>query len=880
MTPAEYHLITLTVGWSDLRRLLLAIFLIGLLLRMTVTAGFAAETIKLSVWGVMATEQQAGVLAQAKEFERRNPGVKVSLLSMGVGNMNPQKLMTAIVGKVPPDLVNQDRFTIGDWASRGAFTDLTSLIKRDRNLPDGVRQEDYYEPCWKEAIYKGGIYAIPNSTDARILFYNKTMFRKAGLDPNRPPRTWEELREYTRKLTVKDSSGHITRIGFIPEYGNSWFYLYSWQNEGEFMDPTGRICTLNNPRSVESLKYCVQLYEDAGGAPVVTRFRSGFQGNAMDAFLIGQVAMKIDGDQAASLIARYNPGMDFGVAPAPVPSERVSKSVLNVKYGPDGWPMALPKSEWDKDRSAAKGNSVFTGKPTYVTWSGGFSWAIPVGSRHKEMAWKYIRWMTSPESNLIAARAQREHNLSLDAPFTPGMHSNMKVNDLVFSKCAPEVPKFRKTLQFAVSMMPYSRFRPVTFVGQLLWDEHAKAYDRAVRFRETHQSPQQATDMGRQAVQRSLNAVFAREKFKVVPLWVFWVVIVGALLAMAVAIILFIRKTASIGSARKGEARAGILFASPWIFGFIVFTAGPIIASIVFSFSDYDVLHDARWVGVSNYVGLFTYDWDIFSKALYNTGFLALIGLPLGIITGLSIALLLNNDVKGMSWYRTIYYLPSIVPVVASTLLWTWVLNPEFGIVNAIWRLTLTHWFGWTSPGWLSQSGEFFGVSTWLWTHTLGHLGLALPTFLSQPATYLGTKSALVLMGLWGAGGGMIVWLAGLKGIPRVFYEAAEIDGASAWRKFKSITLPMLSPYIFFNFIMGTIGVIQTFDTVYIVGGGEASDATIVPVMYLFNKAFKYFSMGYASATAWILFAIIMVFTIAQLKLAPRWVYYESETKG
>jgi multiple sugar transport system permease protein len=206
-------------------------------------------------------------------------------------------------------------------------------------------------------------------------------------------------------------------------------------------------------------------------------------------------------------------------------------------------------------------------------------------------------------------------------------------------------------------------------------------------------------------------------------------------------------------------------------------------------------------------------------------------------------------------------------------------LNPQFGIVNAAWKGTLTQWFGLQPPGWIAQSGEFFGFLTWLWNHTLGLLGVPLPATLAYPASYLGAKSTLITMGLWGAGGGMIIWLAGLKGIPTSYYEAADIDGASRWQQFRHVTLPMLSPYIFFNLIMGTIGVLQTFDNVYVMtnGTGGPVDSTLVPVLYLFNKAFRYFSMGYASALAWVLFAIIMAFTLVQLKMAPRWVHYEAE---
>ena len=813
------------------------------------------------------------------EFERRNPNVTVSILSMGAGGMNPQKLMTAIVGKSPPDVINQDRFTIGDWASRDTFMDLTPLIERDRDKPDGVRPEDYYQPCWDEATYKGKVYAIPNSTDDRILFYNKTLFRKAGLDPNRPPRTWSELLESAKKLTLRDERGAMKQIGFIPNWGNSWLYLYSWQNGGEFMAGDGRKCTMDNDASVEALEFMVSVYDSLGGAQQVDQFQSGFQGQSLDAFLTGKVAMKIDCDQAANFIARFNPDLDFGVGPAPVPDSRAQQTAGNVVFDSRGVPTGMPRSEWEQNKDGFRKSGQFNGKPTYITWSGGFSWAIPVGARNVDIAWDFIKWMNSPEAALVSAAAQKEYNLSKGRPFVPAMHANQRVSEAVFEHYAPEDPKFRNSLAFALSMMPYSRYRPVTFVGQLLWDEHVRAFDMAIHHEESGLDARTAMAEGTQVVQRELDKTFSREQFTVIPMWILWGSIVAVTLILIAIVLLLARRAGRVGALMKSEARAGYLFASPWIVGFLIFMIGPIVASIVFSFCDYDVLHDARWVGMGNYHGLMTYDWHVFSKTLYNAAFLALIGLPLGIATGLAIAMLLNTDVKGLSWYRTLYYLPSIVPIVASAVLWLWVLNPQYGLVNAAWRGTITQWFGLQPPGWLSQPGEFFGVLSWLWQHTLGAVCVGMPGILAHPASYLGAKSALVVMGLWGAGGGMIIWLAGLKGIPQQFYEAAEIDGASAWQKFRNVTIPMLSPYIFFNLIMGSIAVLQTFDNVYVMtnGSGGPVDATLVPVLYLFNKAFRYFSMGYASALAWILFAIILAFTLFQLKMAPRWVHYEAE---
>jgi multiple sugar transport system permease protein len=220
-----------------------------------------------------------------------------------------------------------------------------------------------------------------------------------------------------------------------------------------------------------------------------------------------------------------------------------------------------------------------------------------------------------------------------------------------------------------------------------------------------------------------------------------------------------------------------------------------------------------------------------------------MLGVPLGLAAGLGIAMLLNTEVRGMRIYRTIFYLPAIVPVVASSLLWLWVLNPEIGLVNSLLRV--------------------LGVSD-------------PPGWLNSPSWLLGSKTAILVMGLWGAGSSMIIWLAGLKGIPRHLYEAAEIDGAGPWGRFRNVTLPMLSPYLFFNLIMGVIGTMQIFSQAYIMTRGGPDDSTLFYAYHLFNSAFRYFEMGYASAMAWILFLIVLALTLVQMWLGRRWVHYET----
>ncbi len=793
---------------------LLRLILLVLLCSLYAT-GAQAKT-KLVVWGLQSSAETAGLDAQVAEFERRNPDIDASLLSLGAGGMNPQKLMTSIVGGAPPDLINQDRFTIGDWASRDAFEPLDDFIKGDKE----IAKNNFYPAAWNEALYKGHVYGIPTSIDDRVLYYNRKIFREAGLDPNKPPRTWEELQETALKLTKRSKNGSYDRIGFIPNYGNSWLYLYSWQNGGEFMSADGRVCTMDNPRTVGALQYMADFYKKLGGYDAVNIFQSGFSGNEQDPFFTGKVAMVVDGSWKLDGIARYAPDLDFAVAPAPVPAERL------------------------------KGEGVFKGQAPYITWTGGSSLAIPRGAAHPKEAWRFIKWMTSIESNVIASRAQQKFNQAKGRPFVFSLSSNRLVNAELLKQFPLQSARLQKAQQMEVAMLPTAKYRPVTFIGQTLWDAHVRAFERACG---GLLSPQAALTEQRGLVQKELDKSFARQNL---PMFSFtWpLLIIGALSVGGLAVG-GVRIKQQVGQSRsaKSEAITGYMMAAPWIVGFLLLTAGPIIASVLLAFSDYDVLHAPRYAGLSNFQTLFTDDRELMGKAFYNAFYLAIFGIPLGMATGLGIAMLLNTKVKGMNYYRTAFYIPSIVPGIASAVLWAWILagDPSKGLVNALWSSTLTEWFGWAPPGW-------FGVADW-------------------------AKRGLIVQGLWGAGGGMILWLAGLQGISPNLYEAARIDGAKSWSQFRHITLPMLSPYIFFNLILGTIGALQEFDRVYVLSGGGGGagplDSMLVPVLYLFNNAFKYFKMGYASAIAWVVFLVILILAMLQLWAQKYWVFYEADKK-
>lgn len=289
------------------------------------------------------------------------------------------------------------------------------------------------------------------------------------------------------------------------------------------------------------------------------------------------------------------------------------------------------------------------------------------------------------------------------------------------------------------------------------------------------------------------------------------------------------------------ETTAGWIAISPWLVGFVIFTLGPLLASLYFSFTKYDVLNPPQWIGTENYRRLLTND-RLFPKALGNTFVYAALYVPLHVVTALGAAMLLDKARRMQGVFRTVFYLPSMTPAVATAYLWIWILNPNDGPINGALRF----------------------------------LRLPAPAWTVDP---LWTKPTIVVSQIWLLGGAMIIFLAGLKGIPGTLYEAATLDGAGAWRRFRDVTLPMLSGVTFFVATISTINALQVFTQGYVMfdkNGGPENSALFV-VMYLYKRAFDsgYFQMGYASAIAWVLFLIILVVTVVQFRASKRWVYYE-----
>jgi multiple sugar transport system permease protein len=291
----------------------------------------------------------------------------------------------------------------------------------------------------------------------------------------------------------------------------------------------------------------------------------------------------------------------------------------------------------------------------------------------------------------------------------------------------------------------------------------------------------------------------------------------------------------------RREALTFYLLISPWLVGLLLFVLGPMVASLVFSFTKWDLLSPAQFVGLDNYEKLFSRD-PLFWQSLKVTVLYTIAYVPLELAGGLVLALLMNQPLRGIGLFRTIYYLPSVLPGVAFVVLWMWILHPDVGLIN-----TLLSYVGIEGPRWLVDPD---------W---------ALP--------------ALLMMSLWGLGRSMVIYLASLQGIPQQLYEAASIDGAGRWQSFWRITLPMLTPTIFFNLVLSIISTFQTFTSAFVATNGGPLDSTLFYVLYIFRQAFEYFNMGYASALAWVLFVIILVLTLLVVRTSDRWVYYEGERR-
>ena len=298
----------------------------------------------------------------------------------------------------------------------------------------------------------------------------------------------------------------------------------------------------------------------------------------------------------------------------------------------------------------------------------------------------------------------------------------------------------------------------------------------------------------------------------------------------------FTRQRKRVSGTVRAEWRDGILFASPFLVGVVVFWLGPMLYSLFLVTQDWNMLTPPKFVGLENFERLF--NDPLVLKSLGSTAYYTFIGVPLQLLLALVFAVILNQNIRGRGIYRTLFYLPAITPAVASAVVWRQIFNTDFGVAN----------------------------------NALRSLGLSAVNWLFDPKI---VKNAFILMSLWGIGPQMVIFLAALQGVPVELLDAAEIDGANSWNKFWRISMPIISPQVLFNLVISIVGSFQVFTSAFIMTGGGPQNATLFMVFYVYLNGFRWFKMGYASALAWLLFCIIMIFTVIQFRLGRQWVYYE-----
>ena len=622
--------------------------------------------------------------AAVEEFEWRHPQYRVVIGNATARDAtgDPTRFLLGVAGGVPPDLIYFDRFAVVEWASRGAFKDLGPFIERDKDLPDGVRRENFVPPAWNEAIYEGRNYGVAEAVDTRAMFYGADALLRAGFqyaadDPEvkagkaavgdaKPPRTWEEIcfkrlhatgradknglvtiEGLVRRAAVNTNlpmdakvdlnaagvkagdvailvsgsdvfrgriesvdsanmlhislwrdqvpgmkslpitgacevkviaqegcmprltrfspeTGQITSVGFIPFFGNSWLYMFGWLNGGEFMSADGLKCTLDDPRIQEALQWVTDVYDSIGGVKVANAFTAGESSGGLDPFLSGKIVMRIDSGGLLQVILANKPDLKFGVVPAPIPEARLKAGFKS--FG----------------------------------WMGGFAYAIPATAHHPEAAWELMRWMTSEEANHIIAQYDASLYKARGQVYFPPFHPDYRIMSWLkktfIDGNSAIAPEFVKGYEVFTELLPTSRYRPVTPVGQKLWSEHVRATEAAINH---SRHPYQALDYGTRQVQSTLDRMLHPPTGPIVN-WYFLIGIYIALIGLfGLGLYIVQERKRRLFGGMKRSWLDGFICASPWLVGLIVFGAGPILFSIVISFCHYDVLNPARliWLG-------------------------------------------------------------------------------------------------------------------------------------------------------------------------------------------------------------------------------------------------------------------------------------------
>ncbi|MCG3126689.1 MAG: hypothetical protein CHACPFDD_01541 [Phycisphaerae bacterium] len=741
-------------------------------------------------------------------FEAANPDIHLNLLQTSL----ERKTDTMIAAGVAPDLIYVLCDNLDYYVEADALLDLTPHLDADPELKaalfggaDGT-PPDFFPQTVQPLMRNGRLYVMPVNYNIFVVFYLKDLFDKYHVPYPTADWDWEGLRQRALALTRDDAGRRPDQPGFDPTRVVSYGFHYAkWQhgpetfirqNGGRLVSEDGTRVVADDPRTVEALEFLSRLkYVDRVCPP-------------------GQVPHKQDIGITRGTLGMFVYGI-FGIPRTRAEARNLDWDIAPLPRGPDG----------------TRASIVYTN-----------AWGVSKQCRHPEAALRFLKFMVSPAGVDITSQYQ---------VFMPARRSMLE-------RTLARDPDARPASKWVLTHdIEHGYAQPPFFTRQYYMDVYECINDQLDRLLALDNPPYDArracelmTTQGNRILQRDRPVRRSTS---------FGMLAVGLAAAPAVLLLLRFagrRKPPSLLARR--EERWGYALVAPWLLGFLVFAAGPILVSFVLSFAQWQSLAQftrSEFIGAENYRLALSGSDPKFWVSLWVTFRYALLSVPAGLVAGVILAVMMNQRVPGITLFRTLYYIPAVLPAVATAVLWWHLFDANHGWVNRVIELL-------NVGGWIAHLVEYFGQPfpiTWLESKVF-------------------TPYIFVVVSLWTVGGGMIIYLAGLQNIPTQLYEAAEIDGAGRWARFVHVTLPMLSPVILFNLVMGIIGSFQVFNLAFVIFDGFTgpADSALFYGLHLFREAFFKYRLGYASALAWILFSIILAFTALVFKSSPLWVHYEA----
>jgi len=725
----------------------------------------------ITIWAMGAEGMK--IAEMARKFEEANPGIRVITQAIPWEAAH-EKLITSVVGDIPPDVSQLGTTWMAEFQAMGALVPLDELISNSRI----ISKDKFFPASWETNLVEERVYGVPWYVDTRVMFYRKDLLKEVGF--NHPPRTWEELERVGKALIKdRDGDGRIDRYGMaLPVKDWNILSMFIWENGGNILTADNSKPDVESEATQEAFQFYLKLFEEK-----IVPTTEAVDVDLFHAFRTGFYPIFISGP----------------------------------------WMIELTRNELGKEYEGRWDVAMMPRKKFPISFVGGCNLVLFKGSKHKEAAWKFIEFMSQPDiqvewyrltTDLPAVKSAWQDPFFKDKPML-----RVFGEQLNYTKAPPNIPEWEQiadAMQRRMEELILGKMNLFQTLGTLTND-----------INEILGKKESMVSKGRFLLSLGAILVFI---WGLTFLWKKFRRKVKEIEVPEEKKISGLKRI--IVSLRKYHAP--YLFIIPSLTILFVFLFLPVIISFVMSLTDWDIYGLANWKKIS-FVGLGNYQTllrdTIFWRSLFNTFYFVVVGVPLAISVALLMAVVLNEEfIKFKSFFRASYFAPVVTTLVAIAVVWRWLYNPDYGLIN--WTL------------------QTIGLPSQNW---LGDTKLAMP--------------CLIIMAAWkNFGYNMVIFLAGLQAIPDSLYDAAKVDGASYWQRFRYVTLPGLKPTTFFVTVTTMIGFFQFFAEPYVMTKGGPLNSTISVVLHMYNQGFKFFRMGYASAIGYVLFGIIVVFTILQVR--------------